>query len=129
MIVCFAGYRGFRGTLWIKAILQLSRCKPLSTSTGLSRTTLLIVALCAGSVLASGSYSFADSNSDPIKILLYHLNAQDRLGFLGGGNEVAAKMYMFDTGSDQFNRQFYPKDTLLNNGQKTVYACGDRTYA
>lgn len=101
----------------------------LHSTTAISANILQQLVFGIGIVLASGLYAFAGPDADPIKIPLHHLKDHQRLGILVGVNGGAAHMYMFDTGSDQFNGQFYPKDALQNAGKKTVYAYGDGTYA
>jgi subtilase-type serine protease len=105
------------------------RCRFLHSTTAIPAWALQRLALGTGIVLISGLHAYADPDADPIKIPLHHLTDQWRLGILVGTNGGAAKMYAFDTGSDQFNGQLYPNDALQNAGKETVYEYGNRTYA
>lgn len=106
-----------------------NRRRYLHTTTAVSSPAWWCGALTIGLVLASNPQAFAESGAAPIVIPLHHLKGPERLGILIGANGGSAKMYMFDTGSDQFNGQFYPKDAPENAGPKTVYAYGDGSYA
>ncbi|MHC1551505.1 autotransporter outer membrane beta-barrel domain-containing protein [Phyllobacterium sp. K27] len=104
------------------------RQRYLHATSAASSTAWWRGALAIGMIFASNPRAFAGSEADPINIPLHHLKDQGRLGILIGANGGSAKMYMFDTGSDQFNGQFYPKDALENAGPKAVYGYGDGTY-
>lgn len=106
-----------------------NRRKYLQSTTAVCSNAWWCGVLTMGMIFASNSQAFAGSETDPIVIPLHHLKGPERLGILVGANGGSAKMYMFDTGSDQFNGQFYPKDAPENAGPKTVYAYGDGSYA
>ncbi|MGH6861054.1 MAG: hypothetical protein ACRECY_12400, partial [Phyllobacterium sp.] len=101
----------------------------LHSTAAIPASVLQRLALGTGIVLGCGFHAYADPDANPIKIPLHHLTDQGRLGILVGTNGGAAKMYVFDTGSDQFNGQLYPKDALQNAGKETVYEYGNGTYA
>lgn len=89
-----------------------------------------------GAVTGTASVALADIAADPTVIPLQHVRNQEgdmnRLGIMVGVNDGPARLYMFDTGSDQFNVQIDPNTTGVTRVPGTApqaYAYGDGTYA
>lgn len=107
------------------------RVKNLMTTTATSTAFPPAVWLAAGLMAGTSTNALAD---DPIMMPLVHLNQNpdtreySRLGVWVGINGSAPRLYMFDTGSDQFNGQVDPKANVRPVSEAQVYAYGDGTY-
>nr|WP_180882938.1 autotransporter domain-containing protein [Mesorhizobium loti] len=101
----------------------------LATTTAMTAGVLPSIFLTAGLVAGSATNALAD---DPVLMPLEHIKDPGgnniRLGIRVGIGGSAPRVYMFDTGSDQFNAQIDPKATVTPTGELEVYPYGDGTY-
>lgn len=99
--------------------------KFLAGTTTLSRGLVPIMLLGVGIVGAAETYARAD---DVTMIPLEHFGQNTRLGIRVGVNGAAPRLYMFDTGSDQFNAQIDPHTAVTTVGEPKFYGYGDGSY-
>jgi outer membrane autotransporter protein len=114
------------------ATCRLQRCgirhftsQSLKSTGAVLAANLPAMLVCVGTVASTGSVALADSGA---RIPLQHVqDEQGAITWLGtavGINDGSPRLYMFDTGSDQFNAQFAPDTTDV----KPVLGVGPKLY-
>jgi outer membrane autotransporter protein len=97
------------------------------------------ILVSVSTIVCTGSVALADTVSNSTMIPLQHVRDEDDeqrpitwLGTMVGINNGSPRLYMFDTGSDQFNAQIAPDTTGVTpvpGAKPQAYAYGDGTYA
>lgn len=113
--------------------------KFLAATTAMSTAILPMTLLGAGIVAGSTTNAMADPISNSTMIPLQHVRDKDdqdkRITWLGtmvGINDGSPRLYMFDTGSDQFNAQIAHGTTgvkPIEGAEPEAYPYGDGTFA
>lgn len=99
----------------------------LSATTALSTGILPAIAVSAGLLTSLGGNASAE---ELIKLPLVHFDQNQRVGLNVGINGAAPRLYMFDTGSDQFNAAIDPAANArpIQGQGLRMYAYGNSTY-
>jgi hypothetical protein len=84
---------------------------PLKSTGAILAANLPAMLVCVGTVASTGSVALADSAKVPLQHVQNQEGAITWLGIMAGMNDGSPRLYMFDTGSDQFNAQFAPDTT------------------
>jgi subtilase-type serine protease len=101
--------------------------QPLKSTGAILLANLPAMLVSLGAVISTTSVAPADTTSNPTMIPLQHVQEQGAITWLGtmaGINDGSPRLYMFDTGSDQFNVQIAPDTT----GVKPVPGVGPKLY-